>query len=540
MLRSKTILVLILTIGLIMGIFSFGFTAPAVVSPAYDVIIENGTIIDGTGTPGYLGDLGIRDGRIVAIGNLEETGAGRRIDAKGLFVTPGFIDIHTHSDGDIVKEPWGPLAENLMHEGVTTTVGGNCGGSEFPIGEHLAKVEKSNPGINYAILVGFGTIRELVMGMEDRAPTPDELNKMKELVAQAMEEGAVGLSTGLYYTPDFYASTEEVIELAKVAAKYGGIYTSHMRDESDYSIGVIAAVKEAIAIGEAAGMPVEISHIKCLGTPVWNKSDEMLEVIHQARLRGVNVLADLYAYGGSGTGISGALMPRWAEAGPGTSKENFLENIKDPANLQKLREDVVKNMVRRGGPDTLLFTSSPTDPDFIGMYLDKVAEKMGLDPVDAAIEIQKQGGASLVSFNMIDKDIENFMSSPYVMIGSDSGIGQFGVGSLHARYYGNWPRVLAVYVREKGLLTWEEAIQKMTSMPANQLGLSDRGIIREGMVADVVVFCPETIKDKATFTNPFQYPEGIPYVLINGKIAIDEGEFTGVRAGRVLYRRGRK
>ncbi|MBA7575487.1 D-aminoacylase [subsurface metagenome] len=299
--------------------FSFGFTAPTVSSPAYDVIIENGTIIDGTGNPGYLGDLGIRNGRIIAIGNLEEVGAGRRIDATEMFVTPGFIDIHTHADGGILREPWGPLAENFIREGVTTVIGGNCGGSKFTIGEHLAKVEKSNPSINYAILVGFGTIRELVMGMEDRAPTPDELNKMKELVAQSMEEGALGLSTGLYYTPDFYASTEEVIELAKVVAKYGGIYTSHIRDESDYNIGVIAAVKEAIAIGEAAGIPVEISHIKCLGTPVWNKSEEILELIRQAQLRGVNVLADQYAYDASGTSISGALIPRWVKAGTGTS-----------------------------------------------------------------------------------------------------------------------------------------------------------------------------------------------------------------------------
>lgn len=506
----------------------------------YDIIIEKGRIIDGTGGPWYKGDIAIRDEKIVVIGNLEKAVAARRIDATGKFVVPGFIDIHTHSDRTITKEPWGPLAENSVRQGLTTIVAGNCGGSEYPIKNHLAKLERLNPSINYAILVGHNTIRRLVMGMEDRAPTPEELTQMKELVAQEMESGAFGLSTGLYYTPGSYSDTEEVIELAKVVAKYGGIYASHIRDESNYNIGLVAAIKEAIDIGESAGISVQISHIKCLGTPVWKKSDEVLKVIHEARLRGVDVAADQYTYNASGTSVSGALIPGWAVSGSGTSHENFLETIKNPANMEKLRKDIASNIARRGGADTLYLRSSPIDPKFVGMHLNEVAEVMGLDPVDAAIELQKKGGASLASFNMSEYDMDSYMKSPYVMISSDGSINEYGRGRPHPRSYGNWPRVLSVFVKEKGLLTWEEAIKKMTSMPANRLGLFNRGIIREGMAADIIVFCPETIKDTADFINPHQYPKGIPYVLVNGKLAVDEGKHTGIRSGRILYPRGNK
>lgn len=511
-------------------------------SQSFDIIIEKGRIIDGTGGPWYTGDIAIRDERIVVIGNLDKAMAVRRIDASGKFVVPGFIDIHTHSDRSITREPWGPLAENSVRQGLTTIVGGNCGGSEYPIKDHLAKLESLGPSINYAILVGHNTIRRLVMGMEDRSPNPEELGQMKELVAQEMKSGAFGLSTGLYYTPGCYADTKEVIELAKVAAKYGGIYASHIRDESNYNIGLAAAIKEAIDIGESAGIPVQISHIKCLGTPVWKKSDDVLKIIHEARLRGVDVLADQYTYHASGTSISGALIPRWAVSGSGTSKENFLNTIKDPANIniEKLRKDIAANIVRRGGADTLYLRSSPTNPDFVGMHLNEVSEIMDLDPVEAAIELQKKGGASLASFNMSEYDMDNYMKSPYVMISSDGSITEYGRGRPHPRSYGNWPRVLSVFVKEKGLLTWEEAIKKMTSMPANRLGLFDRGIIREGMTADIVVFCPETIKDTADFINPHQYPEGIPYVLVNGKLVVNEGKHTGVRSGRILYPRGNK
>jgi N-acyl-D-amino-acid deacylase len=527
----------LLTVVLLVSSLSLLFTT--VFSQSYDIIIEKGRIIDGTGGPWYKGDIAIRDERIVVIGNLKKATAARRIDATDKFVVPGFIDIHTHSDRTITREPWGPLAENSVRQGLTTIVTGNCGGSEYPIKDHLAELERLNPSINYVILVGHNTIRRLVMGMEDRPPTPEELNQMKELVAQEMESGAFGLSTGLYYTPGYYADTEEIIELAKVAAKYGGIYASHIRDESDYNIGLVSAIKEAIGIGESAGIPVQISHIKCLGTPVWKKSDEVLKVIHEARLRGVDVTADQYTYNASGTSISGALIPRWAVSGPGTSKENFLETIEDPSNLKKLHKDIAANIVRRGGASTLYLRSSPTNPDFVGMYLNEVAEMMGLDTVEAAIELQKKGGASLASFNMSEYDVDNYIKSPYIMISSDGSITEYGSGRPHPRSYGNWPRVLSVFVKEKGLLTWEEAIKKMTSMPANRLGLFDRGIIREGMAADMVVFCPETIKDTANFINPHQYPIGIPYVLVNGKLVVDQGKHTGVRSGKVLYSRRR-
>ncbi len=486
----------------------------------YDIIIENGKIIDGTGHPWYYGDIGISGDKIIKIGCLKERLAKRRIDAGQMFVSPGFIDIHTHSDNNILKIP---TADNSVHQGLTTIVTGNCGGSSVSVGNFLDEVSEVNISLNYATLIGHNSIRKQVMGGENRAPTIHELTRMKEIVEKAMKEGAFGLSTGLYYTPGFYAETDEIIELAKVAADYGGVYVSHIRDESDYNIGLLAAIQEAVTIGEKANIRVQISHLKCLGKPVWHKSDEVLELIDSTRKRGVNVMFDQYPYTASSTGLWGAIFPAWAQEG-GTKA--FLQRLEDRNAKEKIRNEMSNNIDRRGGAHTLLVIKE-------NAYLSELSEKWNMHPVDAAIEIQKNGGSSVISFNMTDYDLENFIRSPYGMIGSDGSISSHNY-SGHPRSFGAFPRVLGVYVREKNILSWEEAVRKMTSAPATQLGLLDRGMIRPGMMADIVIFDPESVIDTATYENPSQFPEGIPYVLVNGKIVIDNDNHTGIKAGKVL------
>jgi N-acyl-D-amino-acid deacylase len=488
----------------------------------YDIIIENGRIIDGTGNPWYYGDIGVSGGKILKIGNLKNFKATRRIDATGMFVAPGFIDIHTHSDNRILKLP---RAENSVRQGLTTIVAGNCGGSPLPVGSFLDQVRQANISINYITLVGHNTIRRQVMGSENRAPTPQELSEMKHLVEESMKEGAFGLSTGLYYTPGNFAKTDEVVELAKVAAKHGGIFTSHIRDESNYNIGLLAAISEAITVGEEANIPVQISHLKCLGKSVWHKSDQALELIHQARKKGINVAFDQYPYTASSTGLWGAVFPAWAQEG-GTSK--FLERLKESKTKKRIYDDMRSNISRRGGGNTLYIIKH-------NAFLSDLAKLWELDEVDAAIKIQSEGGSSIISFNMTDHDLENIMQSPYGMIASDGSISGIDEGG-HPRSYGTFPRVLQVYVREKNLLTWEEAIRKMTSAPAIQLGLRDRGLLQQGMMADIVVFDPERVREKSSYETPAIYPEGIPYVLVNGIVVIDGETHTGASAGRVLER----
>lgn len=486
----------------------------------YDVIISNGKIIDGSGNPWFYGDIGIISGKIVKTGCLNGSNAKQFIDASGMFVTPGFIDIHTHSDNEILNIP---TADNSVHQGLTTIVAGNCGGSPLPVGVFLDKVRNTGISINYITLAGHGSIRRKAMGGDNRKPSPAEMNEMKRLMAAAMEEGAFGISTGLYYTPGNYADTDEIIELAKVVAQYRGIYVSHLRDESDYNIGVLAAVEEAIRIGEAANLPVQISHLKCLGKPVWHKSDEILELIYNARIRGVDVRFDQYPYTASNTSLWGAVIPAWAQE---SGTKMFLKRLEDPATNEKLREGIQSNISRRGGAQSLFILKEKR-------FLSEMAVSWDLDPVDAVVRIIKEGGSSVISFNMTDYDLEKIIQSPFGMIGSDGSISSSQKAG-HPRAFGTFPRVFEVYVKEKQLLSWEEAVRKMTSAPANQLGLSDRGMIRTGMIADIVVFNPETIRARADYENPGLFPEGIDYVFVNGIAVINKGEHTGARAGKVL------
>ena len=506
------------------------FAVPASAQAPYDVVIAGGRIVDGTGNPWYRGDVGIRNGRIDAIGDLGKAQAARRIDATGMVVAPGFIDIHTHADEGIGKFP---AARNYLQQGVTTVVGGNCGGSIYPVGEKLAALEKTGLGLNFALLVGQGTIREQVLGMEGRAPTADELARMEGLVARAMEQGAVGLSSGLYYAPGSYSSTEEVIALAKVAARYGGIYTSHIRDESDYTVGLVAAVKEAIEIGEKAGLPVQISHLKALGKPVWGKSAEILGLIDAARARGVDVAFDQYPYAASGVGLIGAAVPRWAQEGGDVKMK---ERLSDPASRERVLKEMASSIDKRGGPEKQFVAVCAGDSSLEGKSLAEIGRIKGKDPMEASLDLLLAGRVTLVSFNMLDDDLIRIIRSPTGIVGSDGSIVEFGKGVPHPRYYGTFPRVLGKYVREEKVLSLEEAVRKMSSAPAARIGLTDRGLLKAGMAADVTLFNPSTVADTATFQNPHQYPVGIEAVIVNGQIAIQEGKYLGTRAGRVLYR----
>lgn len=495
---------------------------PAIYAPAfYDIIIEGGRIIDGTGNPWYFGDIGITNEKIVAIGDLKEDKAKQRIDAKGTFVVPGFIDIHTHSDGQVLNIP---TADNSVLQGLTTIVTGNCGGAPLPVGNFLEKVKNAGISINYIALVGHGTVRSKAMGgSKNRPPTEKEMDEMKRIVEQSMKEGAYGMSTGLHYTPGNYAETDELIELAKVVSRYGGIYCSHLRDESDYGIGLLAAVQEAINIGEAADIPVQISHIKCLGKPVWYKSSQVLNLINEGRQKGVNVMFDQYPYTASLTGLWGAVIPAWAQEG---GPKEFVKKLDDLMLAEKIRGGIKDNIERRGGPGAIYLIKKKS-------FLSDLSVSWNVDPVDAAIRVQKEGGSQIISYNMTDFDVENYMQSPYGMIATDGGIRNEQIAD-HPRSYGAFPRVLEVYVREKHLLTWEEAIRKMTSAPATQLGLTDRGILKPGMVADIVIFDPVTVKGKADYQNPALNPDGIPYVLVNGSIVVENSKHTGARPGKVL------
>lgn len=486
----------------------------------FDIIIENGRVIDGTGNPWFRADIGIIDDRIHYLGALGSARAKRRIDASGMFVTPGFIDIHTHSNTGIINIP---QAENSLQQGLTTIVAGNCGGAPLPVGEFLNRVSEKGISINYATLTGHNSIRSAVMGSANRPPTAAEMSEMKALVEKSMLEGAFGLSTGLFYTPGNYAETSEIIELAKVAANYNGMYVSHLRDESDYSVGLIEAVKEAIMIGEEAGIRVQISHLKCLGKPVWNKSQEVLQLIEEARDRGLDIRFDQYPYTASATNMWSAIFPAWAREGGNVTS---LERLESSELGDKLRAEMRDNIERRGGASTLYIVREKA-------FLSDLAAKWDCDPVEAAIRIQKNGSSTVISYNMTDHDLETILKSPYGMIGSDGSVGRQD-NSGHPRSFGTFPRVLRLYVREKNLLTWEEAVRKMTSAPAERLGLWDRGIIRPGAFADIVVFDPLTVSDKATYESPTEYPEGILYVLVNGKTVIDNHVHTGLTPGKVL------
>jgi dihydroorotase/N-acyl-D-amino-acid deacylase len=507
---------------------------PGAQVPDADLVIRNGKVVDGTGGPWVFADVALRGDTIVAVGRTLAIKARREIDATGLVVAPGFIDIHTHARRGIFEVP---TADNYVRQGVTTLVEGPDGGSPIPLRPFLEKVAATRIAPNFATFVGQGSVRQEVLGEVDRAATSAEIEKMRALVRQGMADGAFGLSSGLFYVPGTFTPTAEVVELAKVAGQMGGIYISHMRDEASK---VTDSVRETIEIGEKGGLPTQVTHHKIIGTANWGKSVDTLRLVDEARVRGVDATIDQYPYTASSTSVQAALFPAWAQEG---GRDAVLKRLKDPATRAKVKADSV-NLIRneRGGgdPKNVVIARCEWDKSLAGKNLADIATMKG-QPVsvesaaDMAMWIVEQGGCQGIFHAINEKDLVRILAHPATMVASDGEVTVFGQANPHPRSYGTFVRVLGRYVREQKVLTLEEAVRKMSAMPAQRMGLPDRGLIRPGMKADLAIFDAGHITDRATFENPHQYAEGVHTVLVNGEIVYEKGAATSARPGRVLH-----
>jgi len=509
-----------------------GASLLAQAQPKYDLVIHGGRVVDGSGAPARRADVAVKDGKIAAIGRIPPSQAADAIDAKGFVVAPGFIDVHTHAD-DATESP---DAGNFVRMGVTTIVAGNCGGSALNVGEALERVRQSGLAVNFATLIGHNTVRSAVMGRENRRPTLPELAKMKSLVWQAMTDGAVGFSTGLQYVPGTYAATPEIIELARVAGNAGGVYASHMRNEGT---ALEQAIAETIRIGEAAGARIQISHLKVDSPSRWGASANALALIDEARKRGTLVEADQYAYTAASSSL-GIRFPSWALEG---GQEKIADRLNDEPTWSKIKEEMKQLLAERGLSDLsfAVVASHRADPSLNGLSMKQVAAKLkGSDNADAQLEAARDmmlaGDASMVYHFMSDGDVERIMKHPFVGFASDSSILTLGRGVPHPRGYGNNARVLGEYVRQKKVLTLPEAIRKMTSLPARHFRFAGRGLVKEGFAADLVVFDPETVTDRATFDQPHAFAAGLPHVVVNGIPVVRGGEPTHATPGQALAR----
>jgi len=499
----------------------------------FDVLIQGGRIIDGSGNPWYEADVGIRGERVVAIGDLSSSTANQVIDANGLMVSPGFIDPHTHALRGIFDVP---NAESSLLQGVTTLTEGNDGASPYPIDEHYRAIEEKQISPNWAVFVGQGTIRKIVIGEDDRAASPAELQRMKDMVAAAMEQGALGLSTGLFYVPGSFTPTEEVVELSKVAAAYNGIYISHLRDEA---AEILDSVAETIQISELANIPVQLTHHKVIGVGNWGASVDSLAMVDEARARGIDITMDQYPYTAGQTGIV-ALVPQWAQEG---GQERMVSRFNGSETRQTVKAGIVDRILydRGGGdPRNVSVSRNPRDRSMEGKNLAQLTQERGMSPTpenaaDVVMDIVSDGGATVVFHHLGNEDVDRIMRHPAVAIGSDGPLSVFGVGAPHPRQYGTFARVLGYYVRERGIISLEEAVRKMSSMSAQRLGIQGRGLLVEGYYADIAIFDSEEIKDMATFEDPHQYAVGMKYVLVNGELVVEEGEHTGRHPGKILY-----
>ena len=501
----------------------------------FDVLIRNGRVMDGSGNPWLRADIGVRGGRIAAIGRLPGAQATTTIDAMDRLVTPGFIDVHSHAAEGLTRAEL-RQAQPLLAQGVTTIVANPDGGGPVDLAAQRSALEKDGLGPNVALLVPHGSVRRAVMGRANRAPSPEELAQMRALVKRGMDEGAFGLSSGLFYTPGSYATTDEVIALAQIAGERGGVYTSHIRDEGDYGIGVVAAVQEVIRIADESGAIGIVSHMKALGPDNWGLATAITRRIDSARVRGVQVFADQYAYNASSTSLSAALLPGGIEAPPTAVLQKAPSALTpdERAQLDTAEKVLTENLRRRGGPAAVQIAFFRPDPSLEGQHLGEIAKARGKTPERTALEMIAQGGASIVSFNMWEEDIEQIMRQPYTMTSSDGGLVLMTSGKPHPRNYGAFTRKLERYVRERGTVGLESAIRSMTSLPASVFGLRDRGVIREGAIADIAIFDPAAVHERATYTDPHHLSEGMDYVLVNGVPVISGGTFTTALPGAVL------
>lgn len=509
--------------------FLFPFILPA--QQHFDIIIKHGKIIDGAGNPWFYGDIGINNDKIIKIGDLSSNPAGKIIDAAGLVVAPGFIDVHTHIEGDEKKTP---TADNFIYDGVTTVITGNCGDSEVDIKRYFHFLDSLKLSVNVGSLIGHNDVRRAVLGEAAIAPNAAELKKMTGLVEQAMRDGAMGFSTGLIYLPGLYSKTDEVVALAKAAAKYKGIYTSHMRNESDK---VFEAIAETIDIGRQANMPVEISHFK-VGQPNWGRSNEMIAMVEKARKEGLDVTVDQYPYTASSTTLT-VLLPDWLQDG---GRDSVLKRLNNPVIHRKVVDEMISDMKRRKREhfDYAVVAHCDGDTTLNGKNIAQINILKGRaatipNEIETILDVVKTGSTFMVFHGMSDADVENIMKYPLTMIISDSGIRQFGSGVPHPRGYGSNARVLAYYVRKKNLITLQDAVRKMTSLPAQKFSLHGRGLLQPGMYADIVVFDPDTVKDRSTFEHPHAYSTGFKYVLVNGALTVDNFKHTGARKGVILH-----
>jgi len=502
--------------------------------PAFDLVIRNARIVDGTGSPWYRGDIALRGDTIARIAPKIDAAAARVIDARGHVVSPGFIDLHTHARRGIFEVP---TADNYVRQGVTTLIEGPDGSSPLPLKPFLERVAATRITPNFAMFVGQGSIRDQVIGSVNRKATPEEIEKMRGLVRQGMLDGAFGLSSGLFYVPGTFTPTAEVIELAKVAGAMGGIYISHMRDEA---AGVLESVRETIEIGEKGGLPTQVTHHKIIGKTNWGKSADTLRLIDEARARGVDATIDQYPYTASSTSIQAALMPAWALEG---GRQEVLKRLKEAARRAEIKKETARIiMEERGGgdPQNVQLARCDWDHSLDGKRLGDVTKGRGLavtldNAADTALWIVEQGGCQGIFHAISEDDLQRILKHPATMIGSDGEVPIFGTANPHPRSYGTFVRVLGRYVRDMKTISLEDAVRKMSAFPAQRIGLADRGVLREGLQADIAIFDPATIRDTATFEKPHSYAEGVDYVIVNGQVAFEGGTMTAARPGRVLY-----
>ncbi len=492
-----------------------------------DFLIKGGTIIDGSGAESIVADLAIKDDRIVFIGNSDSItiNAQTTVNAKGKIVSPGFIDPHTHSLGDLKNEN-SSANLNYLTQGVTTVVNGNDGEGPYEVTKISSQLMGQGIGTNTAFFVGHNTVRSAVLGADNIAPDTNQLEEMKRLVKQGMEEGALGFSTGLYYAPGSYSKTDEVVELAKVIAPFSGIYDSHIRDESTYNIGLIAAVEETIEIGRKSGVPIHFAHIKALGVDVWKRSDEIIELIEEAQQTGLTITADQYPWRASGTHLENALIDRWVMAG---GEDKYYDRLQDKRLLPRIKEEIEENLRKRGGAESILITADARNEEWIGKNLAQLSQLMQKPVIEVILEIARSGGARIASFNMNPYDLENFMTRPWVMTSSDGTKG-------HPRKFASYPEKYKKYVIEKHLLSVESFVHKSSGGVAKIFGIEQRGELKQGYYADVIIINPKRFTPKADFSKPDVLSEGVEFVWVNGKLVIENSNYNNRLEGKVLLK----
>jgi acyl-homoserine-lactone acylase len=498
----------------------------------HDLLFRNARVYDGAGGPPTWADVAVRGERISAVGDLADAVARDTLDLTGLHLAPGFIDSHSHAAVGLATDSLSD-ARPLLAQGVTTVIVNPDGRGAVDLPGQAQCLLAHGLGVNVAQLVPHGSVRQTVLGMADRAPDAAELDRMRELIRAGMEAGAVGLSSGPYYAPGSYAGTDELVALARVVAEYGGVHQSHIRDEGQFGVGLLAAVDELIDVSRRSDVTGVVTHIKALGPRVWGQAEAVVDRIEAARAEGLEIYADQYPYDASSTSLSGALVPRWALAG---GRDSLQARMGDGEGRQRLAADMAANLEGRGGPERIQFRRFPPDPSVEGRTLAAVAAERGQDPVEVALDLLEAGGAGVVSFNMHDDDVVRFMRQSWTMTASDGDLVEMGTGVPHPRAYGTFPRRLARYTVERGVTDVPTAIRSMTGLPAAVYGLADRGLVREGMAADLVVFDLDRVHDPATYADPHHYARGMVHVLVNGRFAIRDGQFTGTRPGEILRR----